>query len=128
MFGKLKGIFQQEVCVLFVCPVTKKPVKSGPNGLGYRLKVTKEWVKKAAPVLIITLRIAQLAMNAYGIPFPLPALPLDMLQTEFLDSVLQNIDSEFKSFTAQLTEEDEEQVEAYNDIMNVLNIAEDDGT
>jgi hypothetical protein len=46
--------------------------------------VTKEWVKKAAPVLIITLKIVQLAMTAYGIPFPLPSLPFDINTDSFL--------------------------------------------
>jgi hypothetical protein len=48
------------------------------------VKVTKEWVKKAAPVLIITLKIVQLAMTAYGIPFPLPSLPFDINTDSFI--------------------------------------------
>lgn len=52
-FGKARSLFQKKMCVTFVCPMTKKPAKSGLNGLGYRVKVTKDWVKKAAPVLII---------------------------------------------------------------------------
>jgi hypothetical protein len=39
LFGKVKGMFQTEVKFGFVCPVTKKPVSSGPNGKGYVLKV-----------------------------------------------------------------------------------------
>ena len=41
-------------------------------------------MKKAAPVLIITLKIVQLAMTAYGIPFPLPSLPFDINTDSFI--------------------------------------------
>ena len=81
---KAKTLFQNEVCIFFICPVTKIPAKSGPDGKGYRVKVTKEWVRQAAPVLVITLKIVQLAMTAYGIPFPLPTLPFDLSADAFL--------------------------------------------
>jgi hypothetical protein len=83
-FAKTKSLFQKEMCIFFVCPVTKKPAKSGPDGMGYRIKVTREWVKKAAPLLVITLKLAQMAMAAYGIPFPLPSLPFDVSFDAFL--------------------------------------------
>jgi hypothetical protein len=39
LFGRVKGMFQTEVKFGFVCPVTKRPVSSGPKGKGYKLKV-----------------------------------------------------------------------------------------
>jgi hypothetical protein len=39
LFGKLKGMYQTEVQFVFVCPVTKMPAQSGPEGKGYKMKV-----------------------------------------------------------------------------------------
>lgn len=39
MFGRVKNIFQSEMCFVFVCPVTKKSVESGPKGKGYKIRV-----------------------------------------------------------------------------------------
>ena len=82
--AKAKSLIQKEMCFLFVCPVTKKPAKSGPDGTGYRITVTREWVKKAAPLLVIALKITQLALTAYGMPFPFPSLPLDFTFDTYL--------------------------------------------
>lgn len=76
-FAKAKSIVQKEMCILFVCSVTRKPVKCGPDGNGYRITVTREWVKAAAPLLAIALKITQIAMTAYGLPFPFSSLPFD---------------------------------------------------
>jgi hypothetical protein len=46
--------------------------------------VTRDWVRRAAPLLVIALKLAQLAMTAYGIPFPLPSLPFDVSFDNFL--------------------------------------------
>ena len=119
-FGKARSLFQKEMCLMFVCPVTKKPAKSGPNGLGYRVKVTKEWVKKAAPVLIIGLKIAQLAMNAYGIPFPFPSLPLDKFQTDLLDLLADEIDNQFEA----KDDIEDKQFDAYQNVKDALDTAE----
>lgn len=125
LFDKARSIFQKEMCVMFVCPVTKKPAKSGPNGLGYRVRVTKEWVKKAAPVLIIALKIAQLAINAYGIPFPLPSLPLDMFQTDLLNLVSGEIENQFEEELKKAdANEVDEQITAYCDVKDALDTAE----
>lgn len=126
-FGKAKSLFQKEMRLMFVCPVTKKPAKSGPDGLGYRIKVTKEWVKQAAPVLIIALKVVQLAMTAYGIPFPLPTLPADMFQIDFLEIVLDGINSEFDGIEDELTEADSPEetdlLFAYSNVMDALDVA-----
>jgi hypothetical protein len=34
------------------------------------MKVANKWVKKAAPMLIITLSVVKIVMAVYGIPFP----------------------------------------------------------
>jgi hypothetical protein len=82
--AKAKSHKYKEMCFLFICPVTKKPAKSGPDGTGYRITVTREWVKKAAPLLVIALKITQLALTAYGMPFPFPSLPLDFTFDTYL--------------------------------------------
>jgi hypothetical protein len=39
LFGSVRGMFQTELQFWFICPITKKPVKSGPKGKGYRIQV-----------------------------------------------------------------------------------------
>jgi hypothetical protein len=86
--AKAKSILQKEMCFMFVCPVTKKPAKSGTDGNGYKITVTREWVKKAAPILVIALKLTQLALTAYGIPFPFPTLPFDFSFDSYLGNLM----------------------------------------
>lgn len=73
--------------------MTEKPAKSGPDGSGYRITVTKECLKKAGPILVIALKLTQLALIAYEIPFPSPTLPLPIdFSFDFsFDSYLVNV-------------------------------------
>jgi serine/threonine protein kinase len=59
---------------LFVCSHTLQIVCCGPDGTGYRFTAVKEWVAKAAPVILAGLCLLQLAMTASGIPIPIPGI------------------------------------------------------
>jgi serine/threonine protein kinase len=58
----------------FVCAHTLQIVCCGPDGTGYRFDALKQWVAKAAPVLLAGLCLLQLAMTASGIPIPIPGI------------------------------------------------------
>jgi len=95
--------------------------------------VTREWVRRAAPLLVIALKLAQLAMTAYGIPFPLPTMPFDVSFDAFLGTVLDEIGSEFTGQQVQelitegvdlVSEELQEvAVEAFHDNLDEMNEA-----
>ena len=99
----------------FICPVTKKPARSGPEGKGYRLVLPKDWLKKAAPVLAISLKVVQLAMTAYGIPLPTPPLPSGMTSNDFVGLLFEEIESELASGVEDAIGEAKEVMEAYQE-------------
>ena len=94
----------------FLCSHTHQIAPCGPKGTGYKIKVTKQWVQDAAPVLRVGLVLVKLALMASGLPLPVPDL-CSMLEgsamhAKYLDSALQlvshppndvvgNTDSEF---------------------------------
>jgi serine/threonine protein kinase len=55
----------------FVCAHRLCIVKCGPDGHGYPVSINQEWVKRAAPVLRISLMVLQVAAAAAGIPIPI---------------------------------------------------------
>ena len=66
----------------------------GPKGQGYQLSTTKKWVKKAAPVLMVSLVLVKLALVTSGIPFPISDLMKGLSiseQSSYFDSALQNL-------------------------------------
>jgi len=85
-------------------------------GRGYKLTVSKEWVKKAAPVLKVGLILVTLALAISGIPFPISDLlkGLDILaQADYFDAALKNLQNipsskvaQVKNQKATLTKED----------------------
>jgi serine/threonine protein kinase len=58
----------------FVCAHTLQIVCCGPDGTGYRFSALKQWVARAAPVLLAGLCLLQLAMTASGLPIPIPGI------------------------------------------------------
>jgi archaellum component FlaC len=117
LLGKVKGMFQNMLQFNFVCPVTKKPVKSGPEGKGYKLAASKKWVKQAAPVLIITLNVVKIVAQVYGVP--LPSVPpglfgdgcFDMVIDQLTETVAEEVGSHWENGIE--LEDDEEEREAY---------------
>jgi len=76
----------------FMCSQTHQIAPCGPDGEGYAITVTKQWVRDAAPVLIAALIVLKLALTAGGIPLPIPDLsPLldtPALHVKYLDAAL----------------------------------------
>ena len=76
----------------FLCSHTRQVAICGPEGLGYRIEVTKQWVLDAAPVLRVGLVLLKLALMTSGIPIPVPDLsPMCRnigLQTKYLQDTL----------------------------------------
>eukprot|EP00598_Pedospumella_elongata_P000802 CAMPEP_0184971942 /NCGR_PEP_ID=MMETSP1098-20130426/4049_1 /TAXON_ID=89044 /ORGANISM="Spumella elongata, Strain CCAP 955/1" /LENGTH=1168 /DNA_ID=CAMNT_0027494147 /DNA_START=137 /DNA_END=3643 /DNA_ORIENTATION=+ len=81
----------------FLCSYTHQIAQCGPKGKGYKITVTKQWVRDAAPVLMAGLIVLKLALNASGIPLPVPDLsPLlntPALHVKFLDAALSLVRS-----------------------------------
>lgn len=56
----------------FLCSHTHQVAHCGPAKKGYEITVTREWVKKAAPVIRTGLLLLKLAAMAGGLPIPIP--------------------------------------------------------
>eukprot|EP01032_Pedospumella_encystans_P016335 gene16335-18639_t len=76
----------------FLCSHTHQIAPCGPKGEGYKITVTKQWVRDAAPVLMSALVVLKLALTAGGIPLPIPDLSSLLtsaaLHVKFLDAAL----------------------------------------
>ena len=51
------------VLVSFVCPHGMHVVPCGPSGSGYEMQMTKEWVKKWGPVILVTCAVVQVPLR-----------------------------------------------------------------
>lgn len=76
----------------FLCSYTHQIAPCGPKGEGYKITVTKQWVRDAAPVLLAALVVLKIALTAGGIPLPIPdlssLLTSPALHVKFLDAAL----------------------------------------
>lgn len=118
-FSSFKGIFMKEMIISFICPVTKKPVKSGKNGKGYRLKLPTALVKVVAPMVAITFAIVGVALLAYGIPLPTPPLPKNMKSQDLINSML----NEMAVVVAEKALEGAAEEEEHAEVMECVNEA-----
>lgn len=137
LLGRVRGLFTKEMTLVFVCPVTMRPVlPCGPptkrphhQRMGYVVKMTRAWVQKLAPLLKLTLQVARAALAAYGIPLPL-SLPASLLDgaadgatacMERMHNELEEICNAEASLVNQL-----QQHEGKQDESKVLNAAHSD--
>lgn len=67
-------LFRHRYRLYFLCSFTHQIAHcgSGPDGGGYRITRTCDWVKQAAPVLRTGLLLLKLAALAGGLPIPVP--------------------------------------------------------
>ena len=77
-------------------------------------------MRKAAPVLIIALKVAQLALAMHGIRFPFPSLPRGMKQEDFLSKIFEHIDSECNKEVGKEIENDKEHRKEYKETKKAL--------
>jgi hypothetical protein len=66
-----------KVLVCFVCPHGMHVVPCGPSGSGYEMQMTKEWVKKWGPMILITCSVIRTCLAAgqvMGLPLPLTSV------------------------------------------------------
>ena len=125
--SKLKGLFMKEMVISFVCPITKKAVESGPDGTGYRLLVPKDFVKKMAPVIAISLALAKIAIQTYGIPFPNP-LPAGFTPDTYADAFMDELSGmveEIGDKSVEGREQHEENMDAFKGVKEALELCKD---
>ena len=60
--------------MFFICSHTLRIVPCGPKGKGYKFSETKQWVRRAAPVIKVGLLLLKLGLLASGLPLPIPGL------------------------------------------------------
>ena len=87
-------LFSNKYRLFFVCSHTLCIAPCGPKGQGYQLTATKEWVKKAAPVLKVGLVAVKLALATSGIPFPISDILKGLsisAQTDYFTAALQTL-------------------------------------
>jgi hypothetical protein len=113
--GEALGMFAKDMVVIFICPVTKKPAKSGEEGKGYRLVLPKDWVKKAAPVISISMKVLQIAMSTYGIPLPTIPLPSELTSIDFISGILEEIEGELMDGIEGAVGDEKDSMEEYQE-------------
>jgi hypothetical protein len=69
MFAFIVYTLQQKVRIFCICPISLQQV-----GKGYAVSKPRAWLVKVAPVLQLCLCILKMAVQAYGIPLPIPHL------------------------------------------------------
>lgn len=60
-----------EYTLFFVCSHSFQVVPCGPTGYGYKFRKSMKWFRKVAPVIKISLIVAQIALNLSGVPIPI---------------------------------------------------------
>ena len=74
----MKFLLSDRLMLVFVCPVTFKIVKCGPNGDGWEVRNPKGWVEKWGPAIVVSLKVLNFAMKAGRVlSLPLPNIALD---------------------------------------------------
>jgi len=63
------ALLQKQIRIFSICPISLLAV-----GDGYLLTKPSAWLSKVAPVLQLCLCVLKLAVQAYGIPLPIPRL------------------------------------------------------
>ena len=122
MKSKVTNFFANEMVVTFVCPITKKPAKSGPEGKGYRLVIPKAFVKKLAPVIAISFALVKIAIETYGIPFPCP-LPSGFTTDSYIEAAMEQVAAIAGDATEVMSEGSEvteEVAEAFEEVQSAL--------
>ena len=128
MKSKIKGFFTDEMIVSFVCPVTKKAAKSGPDGKGYRLVIPKAFVKRLAPIIAISFTIVKIAASTYGIPFPCPPLPDGLTSNAYFEKLMEELGDIVGDMTEVFLEEkdiSEEVAESFEEVQSALEVCKD---
>jgi hypothetical protein len=119
--------------MFFICSHTLRIVPCGPEGKGYTFSEAKDWVKRAAPVLMVGLMLLKLGLAASGLPLPIPGLE-DVLDVAYSSSLLDtainivdgiNMDKDVSSLTVDqhlhsLTRDDAQIRSAYEEIKSLL--------
>lgn len=83
-----KRLFQDEMRLFFICPITMQVAPSGiMSAAGYKIVRPKAWLVKIAPALVICSSIIKAALTVYGIPLPLPPFGDSMTKLSFLDGM-----------------------------------------
>ena len=114
-----KRLFQDEMRLYFICPVTMQIAFSGPDGKGYKLVRPKAWVTKIAPLLAVGAAIIRTALTVYGIPFPIPSLS-NSAKLGFLDEMTNGLVS---SVLTDSTLEDFQE-DALNSVLSAMETVE----
>jgi hypothetical protein len=70
---------------VFVCGHSRRAVPCGPDGEGFVITSPKQWVKKLAPLIKITITLMKVALAVGGLPcVALPQMP-EMIPEGMLD-------------------------------------------
>ena len=72
---KIYSLFWKQSRIVFICPVTLKPVRCGPTGDGYYIKVPTRLLKGLAPVSW-GLAFLRMALATQGLGGVIPVLSL----------------------------------------------------
>ena len=51
MKDQVTGMFKKKVSIFFCCSITKLPVASGKDGMGYQTEIPSQLLKKLSPII-----------------------------------------------------------------------------
>jgi serine/threonine protein kinase/GTPase SAR1 family protein len=96
-----RNLVANNYVLYFVCSHTLQIVPCGPQGQGYQFRRMREWVKAAAPVLLVGLSLLQLGLTSSGIPIPIPGISqlFDTVNTyqNYIDAAISSLQDTFQS-------------------------------
>lgn len=120
-----KRLFQDEMRLFFICPITMQVAPSGIAGpVGYKLTQPKAWVAKIAPLILICTSLLKTALAVYGIPLPIPPFGEAISQLSFLDNMTEGLIS---SVLTDSTIEDARK-DVLNTVLSTLESIKSDAT
>lgn len=121
ILNSVKSIFTKEMLIFFVCPVTKKPVKSGEDGKGYRMLLPTKLVQTVAPVIAMTFTVIDIALKIYGIPLPTLPFPSHIKSDDLTSYMMDEMHSAINTGVEGAAEIDEfvEERDSTNEVIEI---------
>lgn len=84
---------QTKYRLYFLCSHTHRIARCGPEGKGFKIEVTKKWVRDIVPVLRFSLQVVQVAVRLSGVALPDMASLFDDIgkNAKFLEAAFKTV-------------------------------------
>jgi len=134
VINPMKTLFWEESVLIFICPISMKQVKCGPNDKGYDIKLPTNGMKKIASIMKWGLFFLKIALATQGLAASIPDVSsffpiiddnyFNGIVTELstMSETIMNYEDNVNQMMDSLT--DEQDQAAFNEILDFLMIKE----